>query len=77
MADKKTEPAKALTNFDVWKQSLTPEFIASGKSIVLACGACPASGVTCNQYDTTCRGNFLLWARSAYEPEEVADECEK
>lgn len=76
MADKKTEPVKALTNFDVWKQSLTPEFIASGKFIVLACGACPAFGVTCNKYDTTCRGNFLLWAKETYTSEEVTDECE-
>jgi hypothetical protein len=55
------------TNFDEWKQSLTPEFIADGKFIVLSCGACPARGVTCNKYDTTCRGNFLLWANTKVE----------
>jgi hypothetical protein len=55
------------TNFDIWKETLTSEFIAGGKFIVLSCGACPASGVTCNKYDTTCRGNFLLWARAKAE----------
>jgi hypothetical protein len=56
-----------MTNFDKWKETLTPEFIVSGKFIVLSCGACPASGVTCNKYDTTCRGNFLLWAKTKAE----------
>jgi hypothetical protein len=77
MAAKTKTAAPAPTNFDIWKETLTPEFIASGKFIVLSCGACPASGVTCNKYDTTpgspqtlafagwsCRGNFLLWARA-------------
>lgn len=64
MAVKTKSAVPAPTNFDVWKESLTPEFIASGKFIVLSCGACPASGITCNKYDTTCRGNFLLWARA-------------
>ena len=76
MANKKTEPVSALTNFDVWKQSLTPEFIAGHKSIVLACGACPAYGKTCGKYDTICRGNFLLWAKGRYE-EEVLEECKE
>lgn len=76
MADKKKEQVKAQTNFDVWKQSLTLEFVASSKFITLSCGCCPASGVTCNKYDKTCRGSFLLWAKAAYTPEEVADECE-
>jgi len=67
MASKKTEPIKAPTNFEVWKETLTPEFIASHKFIVLSCGACPAYGATCNKYDTTCRGNFLLWARGKAE----------
>jgi hypothetical protein len=73
MAAKKTEPVQALTNFDIWKQSLTPEFIASHKFIVLACGACPAYGKTCGKYDTTCRGNFLSWARAKYEAGEAAE----
>jgi len=51
MTTKKTEPVKVLTNFEIWKESLTPEFIASGKFIVLSCGACPAFGKTCNKYD--------------------------
>ena len=59
----------APSNFDIWKQELTPEFIADGKFIVLSCGACPASGITCNKYDTTCRGNFLLWARAKAKTE--------
>jgi hypothetical protein len=67
MAAKTKTAAPMSTNFDVWKQTLTPEFIALGKFIVLSCGACPASGVTCNKYDTTCRGNFLLWARAKAE----------
>lgn len=70
---KPIEPIK--TNFDVWKESLTPEFIANHHFIVLACGACPAFGKTCNKYDTTCRGNFLNWARSKFV-EEVKEECE-
>ncbi len=69
MATKKAEPASALTNFDVWKQSLTPEFIAEHRFIVLSCGACPAYGKTCNKYDTTCRGNFLNWAKAKYVEE--------
>jgi hypothetical protein len=76
MATKKSEPAAVLTNFDVWKESLTPEFVAGGRFIVLSCGACPASGKTCNKYDTTCRGNFLNWARAKHEDEEVLEECE-
>ena len=75
MAAKKTEPIKALTNFEVWKQALTPEFIANHQFIVLACGACPAFGMTCNKYDTTCRGNFLLWARGKHEDKEGAEVC--
>jgi hypothetical protein len=59
------------TNFDVWKESLTPEFIAGSTFIVLSCGACPAQGKTCNKYDTTCRGNFLMWAKARYADEEV------
>lgn len=66
----KAKSETARTNFDMWKETITPEFIASHKFIVLSCGACPASGVTCNKYDTTCRGNFLLWARSKYQGEE-------
>lgn len=76
MATKKSEPTTALTNFDVWKESLTPEFVAGGRFIVLSCGACPASGKTCGKYDTTCRGNFLNWARAKHEDEEVLEECE-
>lgn len=53
-----------MTNFDAWKKTLTPEFIANGKFIVLSCGACPAKCVTCNKYDTLCRGNFLIWAEA-------------
>jgi hypothetical protein len=63
--------AAVRTNFDVWKDALTPEFIAGGTFIVLSCGACPAQGATCNKYDTTCRGNFLTWAKTKYEDEEV------
>jgi len=74
MAAKKTNPGEALTNFDVWKETLTPEFIAEGRFIVLACGACPASGVTCNKYDTTCRGNFLIWAKGKHEGEAANDD---
>lgn len=75
MAAKTKSAASAPTNFDVWKETLTPEFIASEKFIVLSCGACPASGITCNKYDTTCRGNFLLWARAQAETqnEEAAE----
>ena len=62
---------EALTNFDVWKRSLTPEFIAEGKFLVLSCGCCPANGQTCNKYDTTCRGNFLTWAKAKFVDEEV------
>jgi hypothetical protein len=76
MAAKTKTVAPAPTNFDIWKETLTPEFIASGKFIVLSCGACPASGVTCNKYDTTCRGNFLLWARAkaGVKNEELAND---
>lgn len=74
MATKAKTAASARTNFDSWKETLTAEFIASGKFIALSCGACPASGVTCNKYDTTCRSNFLRWARMQAETE-VA-ECE-
>jgi hypothetical protein len=72
MAAKKPAPTMAQTNFNPWKETLTPEFIAEGKFITLSCGACPANGVTCNKYDTTCRGNFLNWARREYEQEEPA-----
>ena len=57
-------------SFDVWKQALTPEFIAEGRFVVLSCGSCPARGKTCGKYDTTCRGNFLLWARAKADCEE-------
>jgi len=59
-----------LTNFEKWKQSLTAEAIATGQFIVLACGGCPAKGITCHKYDTTCRANFLLWAKTPTEPEQ-------
>jgi hypothetical protein len=73
MATKQKQPTK--TNFDVWRETLTPEFIADSKFITLACGACPARGVACDKYDTACRGNFLLWAKSAYQPKGVDGEC--
>jgi len=60
-----------LTSFDAWKQALTPEFVADGKFIILSCGDCPARGKTCGKRDSTCRGNFLNWARSKFESEEV------
>ncbi len=65
MAFRETKYTK--TNFDVWKETLTPEFIADHRFIVLNCGACPAFGKTCSKYDTTCRGNFLIWAHGKYE----------
>lgn len=71
MAAKTKPAAPAPTNFEVWKETLTPEFIAGNQFIVLACGACPAAGKTCNKYDTTCRGNFLIWARGAHEETEM------
>jgi hypothetical protein len=76
MATKAKTASATPTNFDKWKQTLTLESIAGGKFIVLSCGACPASGVTCNKYDTTCRGNFLLWAKSKAESdgEEVSED---
>jgi hypothetical protein len=67
MAFKRTVDERKPTNFDVWKQTLTPEFIADGRFIVLSCGACPAFGKTCKKYDTTCRGNFLIWARDEFK----------
>lgn len=77
MDAKNIEPTTATTNFDIWKETLIPEFIADHKFIVLSCGACPAFGKTCNKYDTTCRGNFLNWARARYKDEEVSEECKK
>ena len=62
---------QTVTNFDIWKQTLTPEFSAEGRFLVLSCGSCPASGKTCTKYDTTCRGNFLIWARAKADSEEV------
>ena len=62
---------QTITNFDVWKQTLTPEFIAEGKFLVLSCGSCPARGKTCTKYDTTCRGNFLIWAKAEVENEKA------
>lgn len=53
---------KQLTNFELWKRSLTPEDIASSRFIVLCCGCCPAYRVSCFQPDTTCKGKFLSWA---------------
>lgn len=60
---------KRLTNFDIWKESLTPEDIVQNKSIILSCASCPAKGITCFKPDTTCRGNFILWANEL--PQEV------
>jgi hypothetical protein len=53
-----------VTNFDVWRRSITPEVIADGRFITLSCNGCPAYGQTCNRYDTDCRANFLRWARA-------------
>lgn len=61
------------TNFDAWKESLTPESIADSKFIALSCGGCPAGGSACNKHDTNCRSNFLSWARSEAKPVEVSD----
>jgi hypothetical protein len=30
----------------------------------------PGAGKTCNKYDTTCRGNFLTWAKAKFVDEE-------
>jgi aldehyde:ferredoxin oxidoreductase len=59
-----------MTNFEKWKESLTPEDIVNQRFIVLSCGACPALCKTCFKYDTTCRGNFLIWAYGKYEEED-------
>lgn len=67
MASEHTSTSAVKTNFDIWRQALTPEFIADAKFIVLSCGCCPANGKTCFKYDTTCRGNFLIWARMKAE----------
>lgn len=69
------DPNSSKTNFEAWKERLTPEDVAHQQFIVLSCGACPASGITCNKYDTTCRGNFLLWAKAKVESknEEAAE----
>ena len=67
---------QTVTNFDVWKQKLTPEFIAEGKFLALSCGSCPARDQTCMKYDTTCRGNFLIWARAKYESKELSTDAE-
>jgi hypothetical protein len=60
MADKKTEPAKTATNFDVRKKARTSDFIVEGKLITTYCGACPASGKTCSEYDTTHREEEMM-----------------
>lgn len=53
MAFRRTADERKPTNFDVWKQTLTPEFIADG-----------SFEKTCGKYDTTCRGSFLIWAKA-------------
>jgi hypothetical protein len=67
MASRKQQPP-ARTNFDVWKESLTPRDIADRKFVALSCMGCPAYGKTCNKYDTACRANFMRWARAEAEP---------
>jgi hypothetical protein len=79
MATKK-QRTSGQTNFDVWKESLTPKDIADRKFITLSCSGCPAQGATCNKYDTACRANFMRWARTATEPaseEEPIPEAEE
>jgi len=76
---KNTKPS-APTNFDVWRDALTPESIADSKFITLSCSGCPASGEACSKYDAACRSNFLDWAKSKAKPEpqgigEEATEC--
>jgi hypothetical protein len=68
MATKKQQ-APGRTNFDLWKESLTPKDIADRKFVALSCMGCPAHGQACSRYDTACRANFMRWARSAAEPE--------
>jgi hypothetical protein len=63
MASKQNRHLPARSNFDVWREALTPEAIADGKFVTLSCGGCPAYGESCNRYDTKCRANFLRWAR--------------
>jgi hypothetical protein len=63
MASKQNRHLPTRSNFDVWRDGLTPEAIADGKFVTLSCGGCPAYGESCNRYDTKCRSNFLRWAR--------------
>jgi hypothetical protein len=68
MASRQKPQASGQTNFDVWKEQLTPRDIANGKFVALSCMGCPAYGQTCNRFDTACRANFLRWAQSEAEP---------
>jgi hypothetical protein len=74
MASKQNRHLPARSNFDVWRDDLTPEAIADSKFVTLSCGGCPAYGESCNRYDTKCRTNFLRWARGKASPENGSDE---
>jgi hypothetical protein len=63
MATKQSKIMAARTNFDIWRDSLTPEAIADSKFITFSCRGCPVFGKACNRYDAACRANFLSWAR--------------
>jgi hypothetical protein len=67
MATKKNQTS-GQTNFDVWKEQLTPRDIADRQFVTLSCMGCPAYGKTCNRYDTACRANFMRWARAEAKP---------
>jgi hypothetical protein len=78
MASKQNRHLTTRSNFDVWRDGLTPEAIADGKFVTLSCGGCPAYGESCNRYDTKCRTNFLRWARgkAAQESDEGGQDAE-
>jgi hypothetical protein len=78
MATKQNRHSPARSNFDVWRDGLTPEAIADSKFVTLSCGGCPAYGESCNRYDTKCRSNFLRWARgkAAAESSEGGQDAE-
>ena len=61
---------RQLTNFDVWKKTLTPEHFTDDKSLTMFCGFCPANGKTCFKRDTTCYGNFRIWANQTIKNED-------
>ena len=57
------------TNFDKWRDSLTPETYVDIQRLYVDCLDCPALGA-CDCKEGECRNEFLRWANAPAKEEE-------